>query len=76
MPTKDFWDGLGMALVISAILGPLSYCTVKGNQSGQTNDYDLIKACIEQRGVWTSPESWTGHPYCKFPEKQAADKGN
>jgi len=67
-PTKDFWEGVALALIIFAFMGPLAYCTVQGGSPTRVND--LIKVCIEQRGTWTEPESWTGSPHCKFPEKE------
>lgn len=69
MPTEEFWDNFGKALIAFAIISPIAYCTTQAE--GPTSRNALVKACIEQRGVWTAPDSWTGAYYCKFPEERA-----
>ena len=72
---SNFWSGLGLALMIFAFTGPLAYCEM--NKQPVTNSFDLVKACIEQHGQWgpADPDAWFSPQGCKFPEKQAADKG-
>lgn len=55
---SDFWSGLGLALVLLAVLGPLAYCSSRPPMYQR-----MVIACIEARGEWNEDK-------CTFPEEK------
>lgn len=63
--STDFQALAGVALVIFAIVAPLSYCTVQ--RGGPTSANDLMLECIKAKGEWKSESTFA--PYtCVFPK--------
>jgi len=67
---KSFPIYLGRALLVLALIGPLSYCSVENSRStsqekiaSQQIVADLQAACIAQRGDW---DSWKDT--CEFDD--------
>lgn len=54
---------IGIALVVLAMTGPLSYCVIRQSE----NETVITKACMDRGGTWSN--SWGG--YCVMaPGKQ------
>lgn len=55
----EFSKLAGLALIVLAVTGPLSYCVVRDD----ANKHEQRMACISSKGEWTS--GWAG-PGCSF----------
>ncbi|MFG6572392.1 hypothetical protein ACGYLO_12365 [Sulfitobacter sp. 1A13353] len=70
LTAKSFPIYLGRALLVLALIGPLSYCAVEENRStsqekiaSQQIVADLQAACIAERGAW---DNWK--ETCEFED--------
>jgi len=61
---SDFGLLAGVALIVFAVVAPLSYCTVQ--RDGPTSVNDLHLACINAKGEWKA-DGW-GPYVCHFPK--------
>lgn len=70
----EFWRLAGIALIIFAVCGPLTYCAV--HIQGRVTMADLQLACLNARGQWKA-DGWAST--CAFeqgrPEASAATSG-
>jgi hypothetical protein len=63
--SSEFQIMAGVALIVFAVIAPLSYCAVQRGMPTSPND--LVLECIKARGQWKS-KGWSEPNYCEFPK--------